>query len=231
MSEYLCWIFCAENGNGVCWIIMYQKHTNKLKTVTAMKTKHFLAFVLLCLTMSASAQVQLLFIEGGGRNVIDRNKKLYWMEGDDDPCFDILNYKKVGNKETFDLKSKEDATDKYSAVIILNAKTQEPEELTLTHKTYGKQGGKVKTTSGSKSEDTRLKEYFNGLAGNPTSPNATAGVSSPIPSSVSDAKSDDNSDDKSDVKSEESEKGTVDKVKDAAKGTLGKVKGVFKKKK
>ena len=45
--------------------------------------------------LSASAQVQLLFMEGG-RNVIDRNKKMYWMDGDDDPCYNILNYKKSG---------------------------------------------------------------------------------------------------------------------------------------
>ena len=63
--------------------------------------------MLFCLAMTASAQVQLLFFDGG-RHVIDRNKKLYWMDaGDEDPCFDIINYKKTGNKETFTLKCKE----------------------------------------------------------------------------------------------------------------------------
>ena len=69
-----------------------------------MKTKGILSFVLFCLAMTASAQVQLLFFDGG-RHVIDRNKKLYWMDaGEEDPCFDIINYKKTGNKETFTLK-------------------------------------------------------------------------------------------------------------------------------
>ena len=192
-----------------------------------MKTKHYLAFfALLCMAMSASAQVQLLFMEGGGRNVIDRNKKLYWMEGDDDPCFDILNYKKTGTKETFDLKEKEDATNKYSAVIILNAKTQEPEELTLTHKDYGKQNYKVKITSGSEGEDKRLKEYFNGLAGNPIVPEKeSVGVKVSAPSSDTST-----SNDTPEVESEEDTKGAADKVKDAAKETFGKVKGFFKKK-
>lgn len=70
-----------------------------------MKTKFVLAFVMMSLAMAASAQIQLLYLDGG-RDVIDRNKKLYWMNGDDDPCFDILNYKKTGNKETFRLTCK-----------------------------------------------------------------------------------------------------------------------------
>ena len=69
--------------------------------------------------LSASAQVQLLFMEGG-RNVIDRNKKMYWMDGDDDPCYNIFNYKKSGNKETFTLKGKENPNDVYNVVMSLD---------------------------------------------------------------------------------------------------------------
>lgn len=47
-----------------------------------MKTKFILAFVMMSLAMAASAQIQLLYLDGG-RDVIDRNKKLYWMNGDD----------------------------------------------------------------------------------------------------------------------------------------------------
>ena len=65
-----------------------------------MKTRPFLTSVLFALAMSASAQVQLLYTDCLGRNVIERNKKLFYMEGDDDPCYDIINYKKTGNKET-----------------------------------------------------------------------------------------------------------------------------------
>lgn len=41
------------------------------------------------------------------------------MDGDDDPCFNIVNYKKVGNKETFNLNPKEAGDDKYSVSITL----------------------------------------------------------------------------------------------------------------
>lgn len=185
-----------------------------------MKKKIFLAFAMMTLASAASAQVQLLFLEGG-RNVIDRNKKLYWMDGDDDPCYDILNYKKTGNKETFTLRGKEDLgngqRDTYTAVMMLDAKTQLPVELTLTQG-GNKQTSKVTTTSGSKNEDERLLKYFNELAGNPVAPaSAAGGVSAPAKVA--------------DVKPEEDPKGATDKVKDTAKDTFGKVKGLFKKKK
>ena len=89
-----------------------------------MKIKGLMTFVLLAMAMSASAQVQLLFFDGG-RHVIERNKKLYWMDaGDEDPCFDIVNYKKAGNKETFTLKRKEKENDgspaTYNATLIVD---------------------------------------------------------------------------------------------------------------
>ena len=74
--------------------------------MTIMKTRFLMTAVFLVLAMTASAQIQLLFM-GYNRNVIDRNKKLYWMDGDDDPCFNILNYKKAGTKETFTIKEKD----------------------------------------------------------------------------------------------------------------------------
>ena len=132
-----------------------------------MKTKGILSFVLFCLAMTASAQVQLLFFDGG-RHVIDRNKKLYWMDaGDEDPCFDIINYKKTGNKETFTLKCKEKERygqpSTYSATLTMDG--DKTVELLVTGKGADgieKFAGKVKNTSGSAYEDQRLKDYFNG---------------------------------------------------------------------
>ena len=62
---------------------------------------------LFTMAVGASAQIQLLYTDFG-RNVIDRNKKLFWMDGDSDPCFDIQSYKKGGNKEVFVISEKED---------------------------------------------------------------------------------------------------------------------------
>ena len=83
-----------------------------------MKTKYFFTATLFALALSASAQVEFLYTNFG-RNVICREKKLFWMDGDDDPCFNIVNYKKVGNKETFNLNPKEAGDDKYSVSITL----------------------------------------------------------------------------------------------------------------
>ena len=145
--------------------------------------------------------------------------------GDEDPCFDIVNYKKAGNKETFTLKRKEKENDgspaTYNATLIVDG--DKTVELNVSGKgSYGVQkfSGKVRNTSGSDYEDDRLKKYFNGLAGNPTTD-----ASMPVgkgkmnaPTSVKDVK-------------EQGAKGTADKVTDAAKGAFGKVKGVFGKKK
>ena len=67
-----------------------------------MKIKAFFTAILFAVTLSASAQVEFLYTDFG-RNVICREKKLFWMDGDSDPCFNIVNYKKVGNKETLTL--------------------------------------------------------------------------------------------------------------------------------
>lgn len=187
-----------------------------------MKTKFVLTFVMTLLAMAASAQIQLLYLDGG-RDVIDRNKKLYWMNGDDDPCFDILNYKKTGNKETFTLRGKEDIGngqhDIYSVVMTLDAKTQVPIEITLDNKEY-KITSKVKTSSGDAQEDERVIQYFKGLAGySKESTPAVKGTSAPTASKVEEAKP------------EEATKDAGEKIKDKAKDAIGKVKGVFKKKK
>lgn len=59
-----------------------------------MKTKFILAFVMMSLAMAASAQIQLLYLDGG-RDVIDRNKKLYWMNGDDIHALTFLTTRRL----------------------------------------------------------------------------------------------------------------------------------------
>ena len=83
-----------------------------------MKTKTLLTMLFLAVATAASAQVEF-FYTTFGRNVICRDKKLFWMDGDDDPCFNIVNYKKVGNKETFTLTPCEKGDSKYSVTITL----------------------------------------------------------------------------------------------------------------
>lgn len=168
---------------------------------------------LFTMAVGASAQIQLLYTDFG-RNVIDRNKKLFWMDGDSDPCFDIQSYKKGGNKEVFVISEKEDKNNKYKVTIILDSKST-PIEIELSHPRYGVQKSKVKTTSGDKDEDDRLYKYFGELAGYPPSaiPSAKGGV--PTAKSVK----------------EDAGKSAGAKVGDAAKGAVNKVKGLFKKKK
>ena len=186
-----------------------------------MKTKHLLAMGLLLAATSASAQIQLLYTQQAGRNVIDRNKKLFWMEGDSDPCFKITNYKKTGNKETFTLVPMEGGTN-YSAVITLGANSL-PTHLVLK---YGKNimnDSEVKTTSGSKDEDDRMYSYFGELAGYPAKKPVGGGAAPSTPSTPSVRGMKDVKDD--------GVKGTANKVGESAKEAFGKVKGLFKKKK
>lgn len=183
-----------------------------------MKTRLLLTMALLAVVTAASAQIQLLYMDGG-RNVIDRTKKLYWMDGDDDPCYSIINYKKTGNKETFSLKPKENARGQYKVAITLDAKGT-PTEITVTGSGGESIKSAVKTTSGRPERDEELYNYFGGLAGYPPRASASAAVpsvSNGVPS-VADVQKDGG-------------KGTVNKIGDAAKGAFGKVKGLFKKKK
>ena len=120
--------------------------------MTIMKTRFLMTAVFLVLAMTASAQIQLLFM-GYNRNVIDRNKKLYWMDGDDDPCFNILNYKKAGTKETFTIKEKDSGSQTYSVTITLDSKGN-PVHLVLKDGKNALYDSEVKTSSGSVSITT-----------------------------------------------------------------------------
>lgn len=184
--------------------------------MTIMKTRFLMTAVFLVLAMTASAQIQLLFM-GYNRNVIDRNKKLYWMDGDDDPCFNILNYKKAGTKETFTIKEKDSGSQTYSVTITLDSKGN-PVHLVLKDGKNALYDSDVKTSSGSATEDERLYNYFGELAGYPAKQSVAGGASVPSKPSAADLK-------------QGGVKGAANKVGNAAKGTFGKVKGLFKKKK
>lgn len=189
-----------------------------------MKKKHIFSVIFLAFSMSASAQIQLLYTQTVGRNVIDRNKKLYWMEGEDDPCYDILNYKKAGNKETFTLRNKDKGSDdSYNVVITLN-EANVPKEMTISGKYMQKSTSPVSISSGDVDEDNRLYRYFNELAGNPVEQGVKASAassSSSVPAAAN----------VSDLRPENAAESVADKVKGTAQKAFGKVKGMFGKKK
>ncbi len=131
-----------------------------------MRMKCFLTAMLLAVVMTASAQVQV-FTHNEGHGAICREKKLFMMEaGDETPIWNIVNYKKNGNKETFTLTPKEETDETYSCVMTLDGNT--PTAMTLTSKRGGKKSYKLKLTN-----DGHLNSYYGGLCGYPA-----AGVTS-----------------------------------------------------
>lgn len=176
-----------------------------------MRTKCFLTAILMTVVMSVSAQVQV-FTHNEGHGAICREKKLFMMEaGDETPIWNIVNYKKTGNKETFTLTPKEETDVTYSCVMTLNGTT--PTEMTLTSKREGKKTYKLQLT-----DDGHLNSYYGGLCGYTTTPSIAGGAKG---GSVPNAQS----------LKEGGVKGAAKNVGDAAKGAFGKMKGLFGKKK
>lgn len=174
-----------------------------------MRTKCFLTAILMTVVMSVSAQVQV-FTHSEGHGAICREKKLFMMEaGDATPIWNIVNYKKTGNKETFTLTPKEETSVTYSCVMTLNGTT--PTVMTLTSKGGGKKSYQLNLT-----DDEHLNNYYGGLCGYTAKPSLGGGV--PSKASAKDLK-------------EGGVKGAAKSVGDAAKGAFGKVKGLFGKKK
>ena len=174
-----------------------------------MRTKLFLTAILLTVVMSISAQVQV-FTHDMGHGAICREKKLFMMEaGDETPIWNITNYKKTGNKETFTLTPKEETDVTYTCVMNLNGTT--PTAMTLTSKREGKKTYQLKLTN-----DEHLNNYYGGLCGYSPKPSLSGGV--PSKASAQDLK-------------DGGVKGAAKSVGDAAKGAFGKVKGLFGKKK
>ena len=170
-----------------------------------MKKKTFLSALFLTLAMSASAQVEFLYTMFG-RNVICRDKGLFWMEGDSDPCFVISNYKKAGGKETFSLTPKSPGDGKYTVTITL--KDDKATHIVMKGtETYSSDV----TVETEREASPDLVKYFRKEAGY-TTPSAASAV--PGKASAGSAV-----------------EGKDGGVGSAVKGAFGKVKGLFKKKK
>ena len=169
-----------------------------------MKKKTFLSVMFFALTMSTSAQVEFLSTNFG-RNVICRDKGLFWMDGDSDPCFVISNYKKAGGKETFNLTPKDPSDGKYTVTITL----KNDKATHIVMKGNGTYSSDV-TVKTEREASPDLVEYFRKEAGY-TTPSAANIVSS-----------------KANVRSSAEVKDGG--VGSAVKGAIGKVKGLFKKK-
>lgn len=172
-----------------------------------MKTKAFLTIMFLALAISASAQVEFLFTDFG-RNVICREKALFWMDGDSDPCFNIVNYKKTGDKETFNLTPKEESDGKYAVTITL--KDGKASSIVMKGSNITFSSNVSMKTEREVSSD--LVNYFRSEAGY-TTPSAASGVVSAKQSVPAATGAKDN------------------KEESTVKSTFGKVKGLFKKKK
>lgn len=162
--------------------------------------------MLLAVSMSASAQVEFLFTDFG-RNVICRDKGLFWMDGDSDPCFNIVNYKKAGNKETFNLNPKKASDGKYAVTITLKDGKASSIVMKGGSMTYSS-NVETKTESEVSSD---LVNYFRNEAGY-TTPSASSAV--PDKPSVPGAAG-----------------ANSNGAEATVKNTIGKVKGLFKKKK
>ena len=59
---------------------------------------------MLLMTVSASAQIEILYHSTDGTSILtftamDRTKKLFWLDDDDNTCFTINNYKKSANTQ------------------------------------------------------------------------------------------------------------------------------------
>lgn len=170
--------------------------------------KSFLTMTLFAVAMSASAQVEFLYTDFG-RNVICREKKLFWMDGDDDPCFNIVNYKKAGGKETFSLTPKCQGDGKYTVTITL--KNDKATHIVMKGDSNYESDVNVETESES---DRQLVTYFRKEAGY-TTPSAASAM--PRKPNV-----------KPNATKEEAGESAGES---AVKQAIGKVKGLFKKKK
>ena len=196
-----------------------------------MKKKIGTMALMLGLALSASAQIELMFHyysdgEYSHYTVMDRTKKLYWMDDDDNTCFEITNYKKSGNTETFTLEAKEKGGMGNDRCAVTTTVDANGHTATIQYKEPVFFGGKkydIRTTAEEPYEQERITRYFNQLAGYPADEgivkSTTVAPSVPDASSVPEAQS-----------VPDAPQNPVDKAKGTAKQAVGKVKGLFKKK-
>lgn len=186
-----------------------------------MKTKLFFTATLLTLSLSSYAQIELVYTDNLGRVVIDRNKKLFWMDGDDDPCYEITNYKKSGTNETFKLLPKEEAEGTFNVVLNVTAQRKGTLKMVGNKITYNaKIESTIKDGEPCEGMTQQVFEWFRGKAGYPKKVSVNSGV----PTSKDGINAS-----KENLK-DGGVKGAAKSVGDAAKGAFGKVKGLFKKK-
>lgn len=110
--------------------------------------KFFILSVLLALAISASAKIEFIYAYQYGtdnfymRYRIDRDEKMFYFDGDSECDTEMLmkNYKKSGNKETFDIYAKCDGKKVGSVVLIIDPSLKGKDDLssqTMTVKAYG----------------------------------------------------------------------------------------------
>ena len=196
------------------------------KPIKIMKKKIGTMALMLGLALSASAQIELMFHYSNGEyshyTVMDRTKKLYWMDDDDNTCFEITNYKKSGNTETFTLEAKEKGGMGNDRCAVTTTVDANGHTATIQYKEPVFFGGKkydIRTTAEEPYEQERITRYFNQLAGYPADEgivkSTTAAPTDPTTATPSAPNAPQN---------------PVDKAKGTAKQAVGKVKGLFKKK-
>ena len=158
-----------------------------------MKKKIGTMALMLGLALSASAQIELMFHyysdgEYSHYTVMDRTKKLYWMDDDDNTCFEITNYKKSGNTETFTLEAKEKGGMGRDRCAVTTTVDANGHTATIKYKEPVFFGGKkydIRTTAEEPYEQERITRYFNQLAGYPADEGIVKGAS--VTPSVSNA--------------------------------------------
>ena len=140
-----------------------------------MKTRTWLFTAIMAMSVtSVSAEVELLFhmLNGEYRTytAIERSKKLFILDDDDNTQFTIKNYKKSGNIETFTIENDGMSFGKkQSAQITLTLDDKGRTcKIEYTNATYFEGGTyDVKTTDEDPREYNRMMRYFNQLTGNP----------------------------------------------------------------
>ena len=198
-----------------------------------MKTKSLLTWLMLIMAVSASAQIEVLYFFNNGEythwNVIDRTKKLYWLDDEDNTCFNVQDYKVSGNQATFTLKIQEASPsdpvqqmrvsaelDAKGKIVKIHYKDKSP----TIYKDLDVKTNDHRSSQGEIEYHNHLIRFFNEKAGYPTDQGINSG------SGVSDVSGKNPTNNVKDAA-----KNPTNKVKDAAKNTVGKMKGLFKKKK
>ena len=187
---------------------------------------------MLIMAVSASAQIEVLYFFQNGEythwNAIDRTKKLYWLDDEDNTCFNVQDYKVSGNQATFTLKIQEASPsdpvqqmrvsaelDAKGKIVKIHYKDNSPtiyKDLDVKTNDHGSSRGDIEYHN-------HLIRFFNEKAGYPTDQGINSG------SGVSDVSGKNPTN-----KVKDGAKNPTNKVKDAAKNTVGKMKGLFKKK-